>query len=145
MKKKFTILVLLTFNGITLLCQQWNGNSNPDDIIWRNGKVGIGTNTIGPDGKLQVDGDIISKGPWADARAFGAIGNDIHDDRDAIQTAIDSKGMAILGRKGTNRTFRIDSTLVLRFINILTNINRQIQIFPSGEPQGLHLFLQFQA
>ena len=62
------------------------GRSGQHMII--NSKVGIGTTT--PGAALHVNGDFITKGPWADVRAFGAKGDGINDDTAAIQAAINS-------------------------------------------------------
>jgi hypothetical protein len=50
--------------------------------------------------KLVVD-DIIAKGPVVDVRAFGAVGDGVHDDTAAIQAAIDSGGKTIYFPSGT--------------------------------------------
>lgn len=59
--------------------------------------------------------DLITKGPWADVRAFGAIGNGVDDDTTAIQTAITSlmsTGGALVFPNGTYKiTDRITGSL----------------------------------
>ncbi|TKG87656.1 hypothetical protein EYV94_28105 [Puteibacter caeruleilacunae] len=57
MKKIFFTIGLIMFS-LAIFGQQWNGNSNTDDIIWRNGKIGIGTDM--PTQKLEVLGNIKS-------------------------------------------------------------------------------------
>lgn len=46
--------------------------------------------TLSKDGAMQVNGDLAVRGPIVDVRAFGAIGDGVTDDSDAIQAAIDS-------------------------------------------------------
>ena len=41
--KNFIIAIALFLTSMVGYCQQWNGNNNTTDVIWRNGKVGIGT------------------------------------------------------------------------------------------------------
>ncbi len=65
--------------------------SLPDSTISiKGGKVGIGTSN--PAAQLQVNGDIIQKGPWIDVRAYGAFPDDGVDDAAAIQNALDDAG-----------------------------------------------------
>jgi len=41
--KRLFLAISLVVLSFTLFAQQWNGNNNINDMIWRNGKVGIGT------------------------------------------------------------------------------------------------------
>ncbi len=68
------------------------------------GNVSIGTAT--PQAKLHVNGDLITKGPWIDVRAFGAKGDGITDDTAFIQAAIDatSAGGTMIMPPGTYKT-----------------------------------------
>lgn len=43
--KKFFSTISLAIISIIVFGQQWNGNANTEELIWRNGNVGIGTNT----------------------------------------------------------------------------------------------------
>lgn len=68
-------------------------------------------------GTLTAD-DIIAKGPIVDVRAFGAVGDGVHDDTAAIQAALDSGKKIIL-----DGVFRITAPLN---INNAVNINGTI-------------------
>lgn len=58
------------------------------------GKVGIGTTT--PRALLELNGDLITKGPWVDVRAYGATTSS-GDNSAAIQAAVNANpGKAIL-------------------------------------------------
>jgi hypothetical protein len=50
----------------------------------------IGIGVASPLAALHVNGDFITKGPWADVRAFGAKGDGVNDDTSGIQAAINS-------------------------------------------------------
>ncbi len=71
------------------------GTSTPSLVVAANGYVGISTTT--PSYALEVSGtvktdDFITKGPWVDVRAFGAAGDGITDDTDAVNSALASLG-----------------------------------------------------
>lgn len=79
---------LLTVSAITLihfsvLAQQWSGNNNTNDIINRDGKVGLGTAT--PVGRLEVFGDVITQvelgsvGPFALGSRWNSIGDRVNN------------------------------------------------------------------
>ncbi len=59
MKTKIFTLLFLSFAWVTF-GQQWNGSNSSNGNIFRNGNVGIGTNT--PLEKLDINGKIKSKG-----------------------------------------------------------------------------------
>ncbi len=88
------------------------GSSSATSFIVTNaGRVGIGTTS--PAVSLVNNGDFITKGPWVDVRAYGAVGDGSHDDTAAIQYAINS----IAATGGTVflpiGTFRITSTITI--------------------------------
>jgi hypothetical protein len=71
------------------------GTSTPSLVVAANGYVGISTTT--PSYALEVSGtvktdDFITKGPWVDVRAFGAEGDGVADDTDAVNAALASLG-----------------------------------------------------
>ncbi len=47
-------------------------------------------NADGTHGNITVNDIIVKSGPWVDVRAFGAVGNGISDDTNAIQAAINN-------------------------------------------------------
>ncbi len=74
--------------------------------------VGPEHNTDGTHKTIHAD-DVITKGPWVDVRAFGAVGDGVADDAAAIQAAIDSLDV----RRGVvffpPGSYRITSTITI--------------------------------
>ncbi len=52
--EKLLLIAIVLIISLTTYGQQWNGDSNSDDFIWRNGNIEIGTRT--PGCKLNVAG-----------------------------------------------------------------------------------------
>jgi len=60
-------------------------------------------------------GDLITKGPWVDVRAYGAVGDGVTDDTAAIQAAIDNAiafgGLSVRFPQTTSGEYRITAKL----------------------------------
>lgn len=101
-------------------------------------RVGVGTDA--PRATLEVNGDMITKGPSVDIRAYGAIADGVTDASTAIQDAIDS--LATNGGTSTGGTvlippgpFAISSTVVLRS-NVLVHLSPGTEIRWIGALDG---------
>lgn len=81
-----------------------------DGSAWtQRNRIFVGTATTDGSGVTAVDvyaynvtqeikaNDIITKGPWVDVRAFGAVGDGVHDDTAAVQAAFDSGKPVLFG------------------------------------------------
>ncbi|GEM_PF-2348509 len=82
-------------------------------MTFKDGKVGI--DTTSPAATLHNNGDFITKGPWADVRAYGAVPDDGTDDATAIQAALDAVNTAgggvVFVPKGT---YLLNNALVIK-------------------------------
>jgi hypothetical protein len=82
-----------------------------------NGSTWSGWSTLATVEQLQnysftiKTSDIISKGPWVDVRAFGAIGDGTTDDTVAIQNALNTGKLVFLPQTTANR-YNISATLI---------------------------------
>jgi hypothetical protein len=50
---RYGVLVVTVLSAFIVRAQQWTGNSNATDVIWRTGRVGIGTSS--PENPLHID------------------------------------------------------------------------------------------
>ena len=53
---------------------------------------------------LEIVDDIVTQYPWADVRAYGAIGDGVHDDTSAIMSALNSRASIVILPPGIYKT-----------------------------------------
>ena len=103
MKKLIALIIILLAVGVAHSDTLYKGKIGDPDVHWWNGdaddttfnrRTSTGRLTAIPDVGASTDydihmrmGDVITRGPWVDVRAYGAKGDGTTDDSDAVQSA----------------------------------------------------------
>ena len=130
-----------TSTGGSITLNKVDGAAIPDGTItrpkldWGSGSTQLPRyydNNAFSDNLTFHGNDLITRGPWVDVRAFGAVGDGVTDDTAAIQAAIDNVGAAgggtILIPSG--RTFILGSAITVTDSNMHLVIDGTLKYKP---------------